>query len=430
MKIMVVGKGGREHALAWKFSQSGDVESILCVPGNAGTLATPKCQNFIAEDQDSHVKAALSHEIDLAVIGPEVPLVQGLADDLRAAGIPTLGPGAEAALLEGSKVLAKEFMERHNIRTAAYRRFQQDEYDQAVDYLQSAEYPLVVKADGLAAGKGVSICSAPDEAVKVLHGLFREESLGESGHSVLIEQFLQGKEASVLVLCDGKTALPLMSAMDHKRIGDHDTGANTGGMGVVAPNPFFTPEYQKDFQEAILDPTLKGLQEDEYDFRGIIFFGLMLQGGKNYLLEYNVRFGDPETQAILPMLKDDLAHLLLEVAEGRLRKRELNYNGGAACNVVLSSGGYPSSYETGFPISIENGTGLKANSVSAKGAALPVFMAGVRQENDGLYTDGGRVLSVTGIGSDYKGAREQVYSALPKIVYEGRYYRGDIGEGL
>jgi len=422
MKIMVIGSGGREHALCWKLSRSPQVESILCAPGNGGTDNTPKCRNLDAVQEEDQIRAAVDEHIDLVIVGPEAPLVDGLADRMRAAGIPTVGPGRDAAVLEGSKAAAKEFMVRHGIRTAEYRRFEREEGAAARDYVRSAAYPLVIKADGLAAGKGVTICETAEEADAAIHQLFEDDILQESGRTIVIEQFLEGREVSILTLCDGSRGIPLISAMDHKRIGEKDTGPNTGGMGAIAPNPFFTEELQKDFEEAILKPTLRGLEADGLDYRGIIFFGLMLHGGRNYLLEYNVRFGDPETQAVLPLLDEDLAELMLRTAEGRLEERPLNYLGGAACNVVMASGGYPGTYEVGEPIRF---------SIPASGdEALPgtaFFIAGARKRDGVLETSGGRVLSVTGIGDTPEEARTRAYEAAEGVDFKGKYLRRDIG---
>lgn len=420
--LMIVGGGGREHALAVKLSESPEVGRILCVPGNGGTALTEKCENLEIREPEALVLTAVEKKIDLAVIGPEVPLVEGIADRFREAGVPCFGPGAKAAVLEGSKVFAKDFMRRHGVRTAGSRRFSRENLEETLKYLGSAEYPLVIKADGLAAGKGVSICDGPVEAEKVLRALFEEDHLGESGRSVLVEEFLEGREVSVLVLCDGKTALPLLSAMDHKRVGDGDTGPNTGGMGVVAPNPFFTREYEEDFHEHILTPSLRGLRAEGLDFRGVIFFGLMLQEGRCYILEYNVRFGDPETQAVLPLLEDDLFPLLMETAEGRLIKRKLSYRGGAACNVVLASEGYPGTYRKGLPVRLPRE--LRGFS---PGMETPVYIAGAELHDNTLRTSGGRVLSVTGMAEDLPGARRKAYEAVERIEFEGKYYRRDIG---
>ncbi|MFO7849001.1 MAG: phosphoribosylamine--glycine ligase, partial [Spirochaetia bacterium] len=435
MKVMIVGGGGREHALAWKLSLSPKVASIICIPGNGGTAATAKCRNIVVENYGQIVRRAVEEKVDLALIGPEVPLVDGLADLLRTEGISTLGPGKSAAALEGSKIHAKNFMRRHGIRTAESLRITGDEYERGRTYLETAEYPLVIKADGLAGGKGVSICNSQKEADRVLQHLLLEDSLGESGRSILIEQYLEGREASILVLCDGKRALPLVSAMDHKRIGEGDTGPNTGGMGAVAPNPYFTKEYERDFKEAILEPTLQGLREDGYDFRGVLFFGLMLNGGKNYLLEYNVRFGDPETQAVLPLLEDDLAPLLLEAAEGRLVDPRLRFKAGASCNVVLASGGYPGSYSKGFPITIgEEKEAAPFDSGSDGGEEGPLspqlqkgdivtFISGAELREGVLRTAGGRVLSVPGTGKDADDARAKAYGLVSRIHFKNSYYR-------
>lgn len=416
MKVMVVGSGGREHALCWKLSQSPTVESILCLPGNEGTRMTAKCRNLDIKEIDEQVAAAVRTETDLAVIGPEVPLVEGIADKMRSAGIPTVGPGRDAARLEGSKAAAKEFMVRNGVRTAAYRRFHREEGAAVEKYLRSAEYPLVIKADGLAAGKGVTICGSEDEALETVKQLFEEDFLEGSGHTIVVEQYLEGKEVSVLSLCDGNRIVPLVSAMDHKRIGDGDTGPNTGGMGAVAPNPYFTEALKDDFEKAVLEPTLQGLQNDGLDYRGVIFFGIMLHQGRNYLLEYNVRFGDPETQAVLPLLDEDLAELLMEVAEGKLKRKIFRYHEGAACNVVMASGGYPEKYATGRVIRF-----------SPLSSETSMFIAGAQRQDGRLVTSGGRVLSVTGIGANPADARRQAYEAVRQVDFQDKHYRKDIG---
>ena len=425
MKVMVIGSGGREHALCWKLSQSPKVESVLCLPGNEGTRMTAKCRNLDIKNIDEQVDTAVRTKTDLALIGPEVPLVEGIADKMRTAGIPTVGPGKVAARLEGSKAAAKDFMVRHGVRTAGYRRFHREERDSAEDYLRSAEYPLVIKADGLAAGKGVTICGSEDEALQTVKMLFEEDILEGSGHTVVVEQYLQGKEVSVLSLCDGKRIVPLISAMDHKRIGDGDTGPNTGGMGAVAPNPYFTDALKDDFEKAILRPTLQGLRNEELDYRGIIFFGIMLHQDRNYLLEYNVRFGDPETQAVLPLLDEDLAELLEEVAEGSLKRETLRYHEGAACNVVMASGGYPGKYPTGRVIRFS--TLVSSEDDSPRSTRTSMFIAGAQRQDGRLVTSGGRVLSVTGIGVNPDDARRQAYEGVRQVDFQDKYYRRDIG---
>ncbi|HMB20244.1 MAG TPA: phosphoribosylamine--glycine ligase [Spirochaetota bacterium] len=421
MKVMVVGQGGREHALCWKLAQSYRVEKIFCTPGNGGTAGTPKCKNYPLDSLEEQVQLAVDNEVDLAVIGPEGPLVMGIADILREAGIPTVGPGKSAAALEGSKAFAKDFMMRYGVKTSDYRRFHKSQLQEALQYLEAIEYPVVVKADGLAAGKGVTVHKTKAEAHAQLHALFVDEVLGESGHIVLVEKFIWGREVSVIVLLDGTQVLPLISAMDYKRIGENDTGLNTGGMGAISPNPFYTEMYRKKFEEWILNPTIKGLQSENIDYRGVLYFGLMMTEEDVYLLEYNVRFGDPETQAIIPMLEEDLAPLLHDLALGQLHEAPLRCYDGAACSVVVASRGYPGEYRSGIPIQID------------LPIAASIFVAGAqeRDEESGarrLYTSGGRVLSVTGVDRDLTSACRQAYTALENIYFEGRYYRRDIGK--
>lgn len=421
MRVMVVGGGGREHALCWKLAQSPMVEKVLCTPGNGGTAGTPKCKNYPLASFQEQVQLAVDNEVDLAVIGPEGPLVMGMADILREAGIPTVGPGKTAAALEGSKAYAKDFMMRYGVKTADYRRFHKSEFQEALQYLETIEFPVVLKADGLAAGKGVTIHKTKAEAHAQLHALFIDGVLGESGHTVLIEKFIQGREVSVIVLLDGTQVLPLISAMDYKRIGENDTGLNTGGMGAISPNPFYTDTHRRKFEETILNPTIKGLKSENLDYRGALYFGLMLTEEDVYLLEYNVRFGDPETQAIIPLLEEDLAQLLYDLALGQLHETALTCYDGAACSVVVASAGYPGEYRSGIPIQID------------LPIAASIFIAGAQEmdtENgDGrLFTSGGRVLSVTGVDRNLNSACLQAYAALENIYFEGRYYRKDIGK--
>ena len=422
MKVMIVGNGGREYALAWKLEQSREVSSILCVPGNGATESLASCRNIPlpvsekGEDLERISVLARDEQVDLAVIGPELPLIGGLADLLRGAGVSTFGPGAEGARLEGSKVEAKEFMRRHGVRTAESKRFVHTQREEVHRYLDEVDYPRVIKADGPAAGKGVFICSDRAEAQEVLDQLFVRQSLGASGSQVLIEEYLQGREVSVLVLCDGKRSLPLVSAMDHKRVGEGDAGPNTGGMGVIAPNPYFTAEYRDDFKRSILDPTVEGLRREGIDFRGTLFLGLMLTAGRSYLLEYNVRFGDPETQAILPLLEEGLAPLLMQVSRGELEPRPLNYREGFACNVVAAAVGYPGEYQKGLPVVIGEMT-----------ENAQVFPAGVARREGELVSSGGRVLSVTGMGGSLTEARRRAYQAMEGVRFESIYYRRDIG---
>src|SRR6056297_2789784 len=423
MKIMVVGEGGREHGLCWKLAQSARVREILCVPGNGGTAGTPKCTNYQTEDLKGQVRLAIEKKVDLVLIGPEQPLVEGMADMLREAGIPVVGPEKAAAVLEGSKAFAKDFMGRYGVKTAEYRTFHKDQLEEALEYLKTLTYPIVLKADGLAAGKGVTIPKSEGEARRELRSLFVDDSLGESGHRVVIESFIRGREVSVIVLFDGQHVLPLISAMDHKRIGEEDTGPNTGGMGAIAPNPFYTPRYKKKFEETILFPTIEGIKSEGWDYRGALYFGLMLTEDEVFLLEYNVRFGDPETQAIIPMVKEDFAQLLYDLARGQLDGTPLSFYDGVACNVVVASEGYPGPYKSGFPIQIDL-------PITAS-----VFISGAEEsleenEKRRLYTSGGRVLSVTGMGKDLFAACREAYMALERIYFEGRYYRRDIGKKL
>ncbi|MDA3940106.1 MAG: phosphoribosylamine--glycine ligase [Spirochaetia bacterium] len=416
MKFLIIGSGGREHAIAWKLSMSPLVTDIFVSPGNGGTEAEAKCTNIAALDHENLVLFAKENSIDITVVGPELPLVEGLTDMFRRNGLAVIGPSKDGAQLEGSKAFSKNFMLNNGVKTGYYIEF--DQYEEAVDYLSECDWPVVVKADGLAAGKGVIICKDFKEAEDALRKIMVDKIFGSAGDSVIIEEFLEGKEVSILSLVDGRTILPMLSAKDHKQIGNGNNGPNTGGMGVVAPNPWFTSEIESDFTKNILEPTLKGIQSEEWDFRGILFFGVIIAEGGAYLLEYNVRMGDPETQAILPLLNNDLAEVFQKIHYRELSDYSLEYRNESSCTVVAASGGYPGDYKKGMEI-----TGT--NELSQ-----PLFISGAEKKEGKLLTKSGRALSVTAIADTIGEASDLAYREISKINFEGIYYRTDIGADL
>jgi phosphoribosylamine--glycine ligase len=413
MKFLIIGSGGREHAMAWKLAQSPMVTEIFVSPGNGGTEIETKCTNIPALDYESLVLFAKENSIDITIVGPELPLVEGLANMFRRNGLAVIGPSKDGAQLEGSKAFSKNFMLNNGVKTGYYMEFNQ--YEEAVDYLSECAWPVVVKADGLAAGKGVLICKDFGEAEDALRQIMVNKAFGSAGDKVIIEEFLEGKEVSILAFVDGRTILPLLSAKDHKQIGNKDNGPNTGGMGVIASNPWYTAEIEADFNTNILEPTLKGIQSEGWDFRGVIFFGLMITEGGAYLLEYNVRMGDPETQAVLPLLENDLAEVFQKVHDRDLTGYSLSFRKESACTVVAASGGYPGDYKKGFEIS---GTGKLSEAV---------FISGAELKDGSLFTSSGRVLAVTALAGTLSEASDLAYREMSKISFEGIYYRTDIG---
>lgn len=418
MKVIVIGSGGREHAIAWKVSQNEKVDTIYCIPGNAGTHFEAKCQNVNIDitDFDALIKFAKENEVDLTIVGPEAPLVEGIVDKFEASSLKIFGPSAEAAILEGSKAYAKDFMKKYGVKTASSQTF--NDYTLAKQYIDSfKEFPVVIKADGLAAGKGVVICYSKIEALHTLENFMLKSSLKSSGKMVVIEEFLQGVEASILAVTDGNTILPLLSSKDHKQIFDGDKGPNTGGMGVIAPNPYCTEEVLNQFNTDILLPTLNGIKNERMNFKGILFFGIMITSKGVYLLEYNVRMGDPETQAILPLLKSDFVELITSALEGTLKNYKLRWKNIHSCCIVAASKGYPGKYEVGYPIS-----GIQ--DVNGK-----IFISGAKysQESDSIITNGGRVLTLWCGGKDLISAKTAAYTEIKKINFKGIYYRNDIG---
>lgn len=416
MKVLIIGSGGREHAIAYTLSKSPKVDEIHAIPGNPGIAQIGTCHPGSVEDLEGILKFVEDNNIDFTVIGPEVPLCMGLADLLESRGHKVFGPTKHAATLEGSKAFSKDFMARHNIPTAAYQEV--NSYDEAIAALSAFTYPLVIKADGLAAGKGVVICEDETTAKVTLKEMMVDGALDGAGHKVVLEEFLTGFECSLLCFTDGKTIVPLVSAKDHKQVYDGNKGPNTGGMGTVSPNPFLPEGMDDIFKTDILDPFMAGLKADHMDYRGIVFIGLMIEGKSVKVLEYNVRFGDPETQSILLRLDSDLFDIMYAVSTRSLDQVDIKWKDEHVACLVLASGGYPGAYEKGKVI-----TGLdKVND------DIIVFHAGTAlNDKDEIVTNGGRVLNICAFGSTLEETREKVYQAAEVIDFEGKYYRKDIG---
>ena len=419
MKILVIGGGGREHALVWKFAQSPRVSEILAAPGNAGTAMEPKSRNVAvgAGDLDGLLNLARSEGVDLTVVGPEQPLVDGVVDRFEAAGLKCFGPRAAAARLEGSKAFTKAFLARHNIPTAAYETF--DAPDAALDYIRTRTLPIVIKADGLAAGKGVIIAESFEEAELTVRGMLEEHSFGEAGATVVVEDFLTGEEASFIAVVDDTRIVPLASSQDHKTRDEGDRGPNTGGMGAYSPAPVLTPDLHRRVMKEIMIPTVTGMSAEGMAYRGFLYAGLMIDpDGNPGVLEFNCRFGDPETQPVLARMRGDLTDLCLAAFDGSLDSIDVDWDPRAALGVVLASGGYPGPYATGAPI-----TGLNTDF----GDGTLVFHAGTRADNGTVVTSGGRVLCVVGLGDKVSDAADLAYSSAARIDWKDAYYRRDIG---
>jgi phosphoribosylamine--glycine ligase len=416
MKILVIGSGGREHALVWKLKQSPKVAEIFCAPGNGGIAGISTCVAIKADDVPALLKFAKENKIGLTVVGPEVPLVLGVVDAFEKAGLKIFGPSKAAAVLEGSKVFAKDFMVRHHIPTAKYLSF--DTFEAAVAGLDEFTLPVVVKADGLAAGKGVIICSTKAEAKVALSEIMAKKVFKDAGVRVVIEEFLVGEEASILAVADGKDFVILESSQDHKRIFDNDEGPNTGGMGAYSPAPVVTPALLQQISVEVIKPVIDGMKKEGTPFKGILYAGIMVTKQGPKVLEFNTRFGDPETQAVLPRLKSDLVDVMLASAEGRLAGMKLKWDSSPCVCVVIAAGGYPGDYATGKVI-----TGFENTPADAV-----VFHAGTRKDGDFIVTSGGRVLGVTASGSDIVDAIRNVYAAVGKIAFDGMQYRRDIGK--
>ncbi len=419
VKILVVGNGGREHALAWKLLQSPQVQEVVCVPGNGGTATLPRCRNLALSmtDFEGIARFSLVNNIGLIVVGPEVPLAAGITDALQEQGLTVFGPTKAGAQIESSKAWAKELMQEARIPTAVAAVF--TDAASAIAYVEAQGAPIVIKADGLAAGKGVTVATTLEAAREAIEAAFGGQ-FGAAGDRVVIEECLTGQEASVLAVTDGKTIRPLLPAQDHKRIGDGDTGANTGGMGAYAPAPVVTPALMDRIQKEILEPAIATLNERDIDYRGILYAGLMITpAGDPKVIEFNCRFGDPETQVVLPLLETPLHTLLLACAQQKLESfPELSWNPGAAACVVMASEGYPDAFKKGLPI-------MGIPQAEATGAQ--VFHAGTRLVQQQILSDGGRVLGVTALGADFEAAIAHAYTAVRCIEYEGAYYRNDIG---
>lgn len=415
MKVLLIGSGGREHAIAYALKKSPKIKELHAIPGNPGIAELGVCHAGDVTDIESILKFVKENEIDFTVVGPEVPLCLGLVNLLEDNGYKAFGPRKEAANLEGSKAFAKEFMVKHNIPTALYKEV--NTYNDAVSALKEFTYPVVIKADGLAAGKGVVICDSYEMAVTTLKEMMLDNSLGEAASKVILEEFLVGFECSLLCFVDGDTIVPMVSAKDHKQIYDNNQGPNTGGMGTVSPNPFMPNNLDSVLEEEILTPFLKGLQEDNLDYRGVVFIGLMICDGKPKVLEFNVRFGDPETQVILLRLESDLLEIMEHVSNKTLKDIEVKFTEKEAICLVLASAGYPGKYEKGKEI-----TGLDLVD-----SDIVIFHAGTKLLDGKLVTNGGRVLNITTLGNNLSELREKVYKASEVICFEGKYCRKDIG---
>ena len=414
MKIMVVGGGGREHAIIKKLKENKNVNEIYTLPGNGGIAADATCVPIGAKEIEKIVAFAVENKIDYAVVAPDDPLVLGAVDALEEKGIPCFGPRANAAIIEGSKVFSKNLMKKYGIPTAKYEVF--DDIDKALKYVEHAPIPTVVKADGLALGKGVIIAKTRDEAKRAVVSMMRDKQFGKSGEHVVIEEFLEGPEVSVLSFTDGKTVVPMVSSMDHKRALDGDEGLNTGGMGTVAPNPYYTKDVADECMKKIFLPTVRAMNAEGRTFRGCLYFGLMITKDGPKVIEYNCRFGDPETQVVLPLLESDLLTIMQATTNGTLDKVDVKFSSGHACCVIMASDGYPVKYEKGFEISIP------------KDEVNNIYVAGAKISDGKLLTDGGRVLGVTYVSDTLRGAIDAAYAGVKKIKFQNAYYRRDIGQ--
>ena len=414
MKILVVGGGGREHAICWKLSNESDVEKIYCAPGNAGISSVAKCIDIQDSDIENLLKFAKENQIDLTIVGPEIPLVAGIVDAFEKEGLKIFGPNKKCAQLEGSKSFSKDFMIRHNLPTAKYKEY--TDLDEAISEIDSFGYPVVIKADGLAAGKGVVIPENREDAITTLKEMMSDKKFGKAGDKIVVEEFLNGIESSILAFVDNDTIVPMVSSKDHKKVFEGEAGLNTGGMGTFSPSEIYTDELAKEVQEKILDKTLEGFKKDNLNYKGILFVGLMITEDGPKILEYNVRFGDPETQSVLFRLDTDLNKIISAILDNNLKNIEINYSKEEAICVMLTSGGYPESYEKGKVISgLEN---LDSDIV--------VFHSGTKFDNGNIVTNGGRVIGITAKGKTVKEAGKKVYENIKKINFEGMHYRKDI----
>lgn len=414
MKILVIGSGGREHAIIKKIKQNKNVSEIYAIPGNGGIERDAICIDIKATDINAIKDFAKKNNIDYAIVTPDDPLVAGLVDALEEIKIPCFGPNKNAAIIEGSKVFAKNLMKKYKIPTAEYETF--ESYDKAIEYLKTAPMPTVIKADGLALGKGVIIAETKEKAFDTVKNIMKDKAFGKSGDRIVIEEFLEGVEVSILSFTDGKTIIPMISSMDHKRIGDKDTGLNTGGMGTIAPNPYYTKEIAKECFDKIFIPTISAMNKEGRTFKGCLYFGLMITKDGAKVIEYNCRFGDPETQVILPLLKSNLLDIMIATTNGNLDKVKVEFENKSAACIIMASEGYPLEYKKGFAINIP------------KDIIERVYFAGVKKENEKLLTNGGRVLGITNIADTLDKAIKLSYEDAKQISFEGAYYRKDIGE--
>ena len=412
MKIMVVGSGGREHAIIKKIKENKNIEKIFALPGNGGIAADAECVNIGAKDIDGICEFAKKENIDFAIVAPDDPLVLGAVDALNEIGVKCFGPEKKAAIIEGSKVFSKNLMKKYNIPTAAYEVF--ENMDDALSYLETAPIPTVIKADGLALGKGVVIAMTREDAKSAVRSMMEDKIFGESGSRVVVEEFLTGPEVSVLSFTDGNVVVPMISSMDHKRALDNDEGLNTGGMGVIAPNPYYTEDIAKECMEKIFIPTIEAMNKEGRTFKGCLYFGLMITENGPKVIEYNCRFGDPETQVVLPLLDSDLLDIMMHVSNGTLKDADVRFKNECACCVVVASNGYPGKYETGFEITMPTDKNI--------------YVAGAKLSDGKLLTAGGRVLGVTENAPTLAEAIEKSYKTVDLVHFENAYFRHDIGQ--
>ena len=414
MNIAIIGGGGREHAIIKKIKENKSVEKIYALPGNAGMRADAICIDISPTDLENIKKFVIENKIDYCIVSPDDPLVLGLVDILQESGIDCFGPEKKSAIIEGSKIFSKNLMKKYNIPTAKYETF--SDYESALKYLETVAMPVVIKADGLALGKGVTIAQNKEEAISAIKSAMLDKKFGKSGENIVIEEFLKGVEVSVLTFTDGKTIVPMISSMDHKLSKDDDKGVNTGGMGTIAPNPYYTEEIAKECMEKIFIPTINAMNSENRTFKGCLYFGLIITDNGVKVIEYNCRFGDPETQVVLPLLKSDLLTIMQAVTKGNLANVDVEFSDNSACCVIMASDGYPEKYDKGFEIKV------------ADTILDDVYFAGAIEKDGKLYTNSGRVLGVTGVDNTLKVAIEKSYDMLKKIDFENSYYRKDIGK--
>lgn len=418
MKILIIGGGGREHAIAWKLSNENNVKTIYCAPGNAGISEVAQCIDINDSNIEELLNFAKDNQIDLTIVGPEVPLVKGIVDEFEKEGLKIFGPNKECSQLEGSKAFSKDFMIRHNIHTAKYKEY--TNIDEAISEIDNFGYPLVIKADGLAAGKGVVIPQNREEAIATLNEMMRDKKFGNAGEKIVIEEFLKGIETSILAFVDNNTIIPMVSAKDHKKVYNHEQGPNTGGMGTFSPSEIYTDKLAKEIEENVLKATLEGFKKDGLDYKGILFIGLMITEDGAKVLEYNVRFGDPETQSVLFRLKTDLNKIMESILDNRLNEIKIEYKKEEAVCVMLTSGGYPDIYQKGKVI----------EGLSELDKDIVVFHSGTKISDGKLVTNGGRVLGITASANTVEEAARKIYENINKISFEGMHYRTDIGTDI